>query len=72
MREPFDILLLPGDGIGPEVVGAARRVMDEAAEPFGVRLAYEERGIGATAIRPEGEPAPEQADGPWRSTRQRS
>ena len=56
MRDSFDILLLPGDGIGPEVVGATRRVMDAAAEHFGVSLSYEEREIGAAAIRSEGEP----------------
>src|SRR5918992_1347835 len=60
MRDSFDILLLPGDGIGPEVVGAARRVMDAAARHFGVSLAYEEREIGATAIRDEGEPISEE------------
>jgi 3-isopropylmalate dehydrogenase len=56
MRDSFNILLLPGDGIGPEVVGAARTVMDVAAEHFGVTLTYEERKIGGTAIRDEGEP----------------
>ncbi len=56
MRDSFDILLLPGDGIGPEVVGAARRVMDVAAEHFGVTLRYEERKIGGVAIRVEGQP----------------
>jgi len=56
MRDNFDILLLPGDGIGPEIVGAARVVADAAAEHFGVKLSYEERRIGATAIRAEGEP----------------
>jgi 3-isopropylmalate dehydrogenase len=56
MRDSFNILLLPGDGIGPEVVEAARTVMDVAAEHFGVELSYEERKIGAMAIREEGEP----------------
>jgi 3-isopropylmalate dehydrogenase len=60
MRDTFDILLLPGDGIGPEVVGAAREVMDAAADHFGVRLSYEEREIGAAAIRDEGEPITEE------------
>ena len=60
MRDSFAILLLPGDGIGPEVVGAARRVMDAAAEHFGVSLYYEEREIGAAAIRSEGEPVSEE------------
>ena len=60
MRGSFDILLLPGDGIGPEVVGAAREVMDEAADHFGVELSYEERKVGASAIRDEGEPISEE------------
>ncbi len=56
MRDSFDILLLPGDGIGPEVVGAAREVMDVAAAHYDVKLSYEERRIGGTAIRDEGDP----------------
>jgi 3-isopropylmalate dehydrogenase len=56
MRKSFDVLLLPGDGIGPEVVGAAREVIDAAAEHFGIEVRYEERRIGGTAIREEGEP----------------
>jgi len=56
MRDAFDILLLPGDGIGPEVVGAAREVIDAATDHFGVQVRYEERRIGGTAIREEGEP----------------
>ena len=60
MRDSFDILLLPGDGIGPEVVGAARQVMDAAADHFGVELSYEERKVGAAAIRDEGEPISEE------------
>jgi 3-isopropylmalate dehydrogenase len=56
MRDSFDVLLLPGDGIGPEVVGAAREVIGAAAEHFGVEVRYEERRIGGTAIREEGEP----------------
>ena len=60
MRNSFNILLLPGDGIGPEVVEAARRVMDAAAEHFGVELSYEERKIGGAAIREEGEPVSEE------------
>ena len=60
MRDSFDILLLPGDGIGPEVVGAAREVMDAAADHFDVKLSYEERKIGGVAIREEGEPVSEE------------
>ncbi len=60
MRDSFEILLLPGDGIGPEVVGAARTVMDAAAGHFGVTLSYEERLIGGVAIREEGAPVSEE------------
>ena len=60
MRDSFDVLLLPGDGIGPEVVAAARVVADAAADHFGVELSYEERRIGASAIRDEGEPISEE------------
>jgi 3-isopropylmalate dehydrogenase len=56
MRDSFDILMLPGDGIGPEVVGAAREVMNAATEHFGVEVRYEERKIGGVAIREEGDP----------------
>jgi 3-isopropylmalate dehydrogenase len=56
MRDSFDILLLPGDGIGPEVVAAARVVADAAADHFEVKLSYEERKIGAAALAAEGEP----------------
>ena len=56
MRDSFNVLLLPGDGIGPEVVGAAREVVDAAADHFGIEVRYEERRIGGTAIREEGEP----------------
>ena len=59
MQDSFDILLLPGDGIGPEVIEATQTVIDVAAEHFGVKLSYEERKIGGTAIREDGEPVSE-------------
>ncbi len=59
MRSSFEILLLPGDGIGPEVVEAAREVVDVATKHFGIEVRYEERKIGGVAIRDEGEPVSE-------------
>jgi 3-isopropylmalate dehydrogenase len=56
MRDAFDVLLLPGDGIGPEVVKAAREVVEAAAEHFGIEVRYGERRIGGAAIREEGAP----------------
>jgi 3-isopropylmalate dehydrogenase len=44
------ILLLPGDGIGPEVVGEAVRVLDAIAAGKGHSFSYEERLIGGCSI----------------------
>jgi 3-isopropylmalate dehydrogenase len=48
------IVCLPGDCIGPEVIGSARRVLEELAPD----LALEEHPFGAAAIRALGEPLP--------------
>ena len=42
MSEIFDILVLPGDGIGVEVVPVAQAVMEAAAVLDGVRLRFAE------------------------------
>jgi 3-isopropylmalate dehydrogenase len=47
---PQNILLLPGDGIGPEVVAAARSVLDAVAARFKLDLAFDTRMIGGKAI----------------------
>jgi 3-isopropylmalate dehydrogenase len=44
------IVLLPGDGIGPEVVDEARRVLDTVAHHFGHTFTYAEHLIGGIAI----------------------
>jgi 3-isopropylmalate dehydrogenase len=54
------ILLLPGDGIGPEVVDAARIVLDAAAARFDLDLSYETRAIGGAAIRAGLGPLPDE------------
>jgi 3-isopropylmalate dehydrogenase len=48
------IVLLPGDGIGPEVVAAGRSVLDAIARKFGHTFTYEEHLIGGCAIDAEG------------------
>ena len=53
-----NIVLLPGDGVGPEVTAAARAVLDAAAARFGLEFAYAEHLIGGAAIDAEGEPLP--------------
>ncbi|BAS27115.1 3-isopropylmalate dehydrogenase [Limnochorda pilosa] len=53
------VLLLPGDGIGPEVVEAARRVLEAAAHAHGLRIRFDEVLIGGAAIDQAGDPLPE-------------
>ena len=44
------IVLLPGDGIGPEVVAEAVRVLDVVARKFGHSFSYTERLMGGCSI----------------------
>ena len=49
------IALLPGDGIGPEVIAQAKRVLDALAIPG---LAYEDALVGGAAYHEYGHPLP--------------
>ena len=49
------VALLPGDGIGPEVVTQAKRVLDAVC---GNALTYEQAPVGGTAYKAEGHPLP--------------
>ena len=53
------IVLLPGDGIGPEVTAAARAVLEAVAPHHGLELAFESHDIGGCAIDAHGDPFPE-------------
>jgi len=44
------LVLLPGDGIGPEVVAAARRVLEAVARRFGHAFELREAVVGGTAL----------------------
>jgi len=48
------IILLPGDGIGPDVVAEGRRVLDTAASVYAHAFEYEEHLIGGIAIDTQG------------------
>jgi 3-isopropylmalate dehydrogenase len=52
------ILLLPGDGIGPEVAGAAVRVLETVGRTFGHQWTFRERLIGGCALRAGQPPLP--------------
>ena len=42
--------VISGDGIGPEIVREARKVLDRAAEKFGHRFDYTELLLGGASI----------------------
>ncbi len=46
----YRIATIPGDGVGPEVVAAARRVVDAAGERFGFAVGWSEFLVGGAAI----------------------
>ena len=52
------IALLPGDGIGPEVVAAGRAVLETIADAYGHTFAFSDALIGGAAIDAVGEPLP--------------
>lgn len=53
------VLILPGDGIGKEVVAPAVEVLQVAAQQHGVTVDIEEALVGGAAIDDCGEPLPE-------------
>jgi 3-isopropylmalate dehydrogenase len=52
------ITLLPGDGIGPEVIASGQRVLDAIAAKFDHRFDYREALVGGAAIDACGDPLP--------------
>ena len=53
------IALLPGDGIGPEVIAQGIRLLSQVAEQFGHNFSFQEALIGGCAIEQGGQPLPE-------------
>lgn len=53
------ILTLPGDGIGPEIISAAKRVLGAVANRFGHEFVCTDALIGGAAIDAVGAPLPE-------------
>ena len=53
------VLLLPGDGIGPEVVREARRVLEWADARYDLGLSFTEANLGGVAIDRDGVAYPE-------------
>ncbi len=56
----YKIVLLKGDGIGPEIVTQAVKVLNRAADKFGFQVAYDEAFLGGSAIDATGVPLPQE------------
>ena len=52
----YRIAALPGDGVGPEVLAEARRVLDAAGAAFGFEIDWSEHLVGGAAIDAYGVP----------------
>jgi 3-isopropylmalate dehydrogenase len=59
MNASYKICLLPGDGIGPEIMVEARKVLDTIAGRYKVSFSFEEALMGGCAIDAEGTALPE-------------
>ncbi|MBS2210605.1 3-isopropylmalate dehydrogenase [Carboxylicivirga mesophila] len=56
----INIAVLPGDGIGPEIVAQAQKVIDAVASKFDHKVNYTNALVGATAIDQVGNPYPDE------------
>ena len=53
------ILILPGDGIGPEIVAEAVKVIEKLQSAFGLKVSLEQGMIGGSAYDVAGSPLPD-------------
>ena len=60
MAETKKIAVIAGDGIGPEVVGEAIKVMKKTEELFGLSFEFEHGLFGGIAIDEKGTPLPQE------------
>lgn len=59
MKE-FNVALIPGDGIGPEIVNGAVTVLDAVSKKYGHKFNYTEVYMGGCAIDKYGVPLPQE------------
>lgn len=60
MSKTFKIAVLPGDGIGPEVMAEALKVLDAVSEKFSVSFETTQANVGGIAIDVDGTALPDQ------------
>ncbi|RMH81164.1 MAG: 3-isopropylmalate dehydrogenase [Acidobacteria bacterium] len=56
----FKVAVLEGDGIGPEIIGSALRVLQKVGELAKVDFSFEKALIGGSAIDQKGTPLPQE------------
>jgi 3-isopropylmalate dehydrogenase len=56
----FNIAVLPGDGIGPEIIDQAKKVIDAVGVRFNYKFNFKHGLVGAIAIDKTGNPLPEE------------
>ncbi|QUH30956.1 3-isopropylmalate dehydrogenase [Vallitalea guaymasensis] len=56
----YNIAVIPGDGIGPDIVEQGKLVLDKVGEKFGHSFEYKEVLAGGIAIDKVGEPLPQE------------
>ena len=52
----YKVAVIPGDGIGPEIIAEARKVLDKIGEKYGHTFEYQELLMGGCSIDAYGEP----------------
>ena len=57
----YNISLIPGDGIGPEIVAEAKKALDKVCEKYGHSFSYSEVLLGGASIDVHGVPLTEEA-----------
>ena len=57
----YKIALIPGDGIGPEIVREAKKVLDKVCEKYGHSFCYSEVLLGGASIDVHGVPLTDEA-----------
>ena len=57
----YKIALIPGDGIGPEIVREAKKVLDKVCEKYGNSFSYSEVLLGGASIDVHGVPLTDEA-----------
>ena len=60
MNKTYKVAVLPGDGIGPEVMAEALKVLDAIQEKYAVRFDRTFANVGGIAIDEDGKALPEQ------------